>query len=98
MRELYILALFCLVASACSTNKSNDNKKVETASSEFVPFIEEFDQSLSAVVDPSSKVEIIAEGFDWSEGPLWIDGLGLLFSDIPPNKIFLWSESPSADQ
>ena len=52
--------------------------------------------SLSTVIDPASRVEIIASGFDWSEGPLWIEGLGLLFSDIPPNKIFLWTEKAGA--
>ena len=38
-------------------------------------------------------IEILAEGFDWSEGPLWIEkGNYLLFSDIPPNKIMSWDE------
>jgi gluconolactonase len=32
-------------------------------------------------------IEIIAEGFEWSEGPLWIADSGyLLFSDIPQIK------------
>lgn len=37
------------------------------------------------------KVEKIADGFTFVEGPLWIDELGLLFSDIPENKIYLFS-------
>jgi len=39
------------------------------------------------------KVEIIADGFLWSEGPLWIeaDGGYLLFTDVPGNKIYKWS-------
>lgn len=96
MRKLYILVLSLYFISACSSNRSNDTKSVNTDNGEFVPFIEEFDQALSAVIDPASNVEIIAEGFEWSEGPLWIDGLGLLFSDIPPNKVFLWTESTGA--
>ena len=36
-------------------------------------------------------VEKIAEGFSFVEGPLWIDELGLLFSDIPENRIYLYS-------
>ena len=31
--------------------------------------------------------------FDWSEGPLWVSELnGVIFSDIPPNTIYLWEE------
>jgi gluconolactonase len=38
-------------------------------------------------------MEQLAEGFDWSEGPVWIkDGGYLLFSDIPPNKVMKWKE------
>ena len=32
----------------------------------------------------------IADGFNFVEGPVWIDDLGLLFSDIPENKVYLY--------
>lgn len=32
---------------------------------------------------------MIASGFNFVEGPVWIEGLGLLFSDIPENKVYL---------
>ncbi|MBN2485565.1 MAG: SMP-30/gluconolactonase/LRE family protein [Bacteroidales bacterium] len=34
------------------------------------------------------KVEKVAEGFIFIEGPVWSDSLGLLFSDIPGDKIY----------
>lgn len=35
----------------------------------------------------------LAEGFKWSEGPVWVEhGRYLLFSDIPPNRVYKWSE------
>lgn len=37
------------------------------------------------------KVEKIWGGFNFVEGPVWVDDLGLLFSDIPENKIYLFS-------
>ncbi len=47
---------------------------------------------LSAVVDTAAAIEILGEGFTWTEGPLWLEKEQmLLFSDIPPNKIFSWS-------
>ena len=36
-------------------------------------------------------VEKIWGDFNFVEGPLWIDTLGLLFSDIPENKVYRWS-------
>jgi sugar lactone lactonase YvrE len=38
-----------------------------------------------------AQVENIAGGFSFVEGPVWKDGLGLLFSDIPANRVYLWS-------
>ncbi len=46
------------------------------------------------VTDKASElVEILAEGFEWTEGPLWLStGNKLIFSDIPKNSIFEWTE------
>lgn len=52
-------------------------------------------------VDPSfakyrinlAKVEKIASGMRWSEGPVWFgDGRYLLWSDIPNNRMMKWEE------
>src|SRR5690349_16433305 len=41
----------------------------------------------------NSRVEQIATGFWWAEGPVWFgDGRYLLFSDIPRNRIMRWDE------
>lgn len=37
-----------------------------------------------------ATVEKIWGGFNFVEGPLWVDTLGLLFSDIPENKVYRW--------
>lgn len=55
--------------------------------------IERLDPALDSIISPDAKVEIIADGFEWSEGPVWIeDKKMLLFSDIPPNTIYKWTE------
>jgi gluconolactonase len=55
--------------------------------------IESLDPTLSSLINKETVVEIIAEGHDWTEGPLWVESEKmLLFSDIPPNKIFKWTE------
>src|SRR5580692_10331600 len=51
--------------------------------------IERFDLGLDQVLAPEAKIEKLAEGFLWSEGPVWKDG-ALYFSDVPDNKIYRW--------
>jgi gluconolactonase len=57
-----------------------------------VGFIERINPLLDQVLDTTAKAEIIAEGFEWSEGPLWVkkDKM-LLFSDVPTNTVYKWS-------
>lgn len=54
--------------------------------------IEKIDERLDTVVDSSTEVELLAEGFEWSEGPVWIESEKmLLFSDVPKNIIYKWT-------
>jgi gluconolactonase len=40
-----------------------------------------------------SKIEVLASGFSWAEGPFWVpQKQGLLFTDVPNNKVYLWNE------
>ncbi len=49
------------------------------------------DAVLQQVVDSLAVVETLAEGFTWSEGPLWLKESGkLLFTDVPENRIYSW--------
>lgn len=50
------------------------------------------DPRFNALVSPDAKIEVLATGFAWSEGPIWLRDRGfLLFSDIPRNAIMKWS-------
>ncbi|MSU63786.1 MAG: SMP-30/gluconolactonase/LRE family protein [Pedosphaera sp.] len=60
---------------------------------------------LIKIIDPSfaryrvnlAKVEKIASGMRWAEGPVWFgDGRYLLWSDIPNNRIMKWEEETGA--
>jgi gluconolactonase len=40
---------------------------------------------------------VIASGYEWTEGPLWLEGdKKLLFSDVPTNTIYQWTEEKGA--
>lgn len=49
---------------------------------------------MDSIIAPGAEVEVLAEGFDWAEGPVWVeDGGYLLFTDVPRNVIWRWSEA-----
>ena len=52
------------------------------------------DPAINQLIGTDAKIEVLAMGFDWSEGPVWVprDGGYLLFSDVPKNTVFKWSE------
>jgi gluconolactonase len=55
--------------------------------------IERIDPRFEKLVPQDARVERIADGFDWSEGPVWDrTGKFLLFSDVPLNTVFKWQE------
>jgi gluconolactonase len=55
--------------------------------------IERLDKAIDDLIAPDTKIEKLAEGFDWSEGPVWMKkGEYLLFSDVPRNVVLKWKE------
>lgn len=56
-------------------------------------FIERLDPALDTIIMKGAEPEIIAEGFEWSEGPLWVKSHNmLLWSDVPRDTIYKWTE------
>lgn len=66
------------------------------AGAQTVGSIMRLDPGLDAVVDPASPIEVLATGFKWAEGPVWVKrGRYLLFTDVPSNVIHLWRKGGS---
>jgi gluconolactonase len=92
-----LVALFIMTGfQACnhlpSTEKKEDTSLVETIR-DSVGYIRILDKEGSAVIDSSSVIEIIAAGYKWSEGPVYVkQGDYLLFSDVPANRVYKWTE------
>lgn len=62
--------------------------------------IEVMDTALEKVLAKDAKIEVLADGFTWTEGPVWIGSAKeghLLFSDIPRNSIFKWTASKGVE-
>lgn len=103
INNLFILTTFlgCLSVAACQRKEPSSVKSAqnEQTTMKGTPLrttgsIEKLDNGLDDVIKPGAKIEILAEGFTWSEGPLWLpEQEKLLFSDIPPNKVLQWTEA-----
>lgn len=85
--SLAFRTFYCLVAFAVALAIPNLAQAQKTIGS-----IERNDAAMDQLVPKGSKIEILASGFTWTEGPCWIGGNDghLLFSDIPRNSIFKW--------
>ena len=53
--------------------------------------------NLEEIIAPNTKVEKIAGGFEFTEGPVWHPDGFLLFSDIPANTIYQWQSRSRRD-
>ena len=62
---------------------------------EFKGSIERLDPALDSLLPKDAKIEVLASGFNWSEGPVWRNG-GIEFSDVPENTVFGWKEGEQA--
>jgi gluconolactonase len=88
-----IAALLIITLLSC-----NNNSNTKLAIYKTIGTIIQYDEALAAIIDTSAKPEIIAEGYEWSEGPLWIEKHNmLLFSDVPMNTIYKWTEANGAE-
>ena len=55
--------------------------------------VERLDPEINSLIPTNAKIEILGSGYNWSEGPIWVENLnGLLFNDPPENKMYLWTE------
>ncbi|MGO9325779.1 MAG: SMP-30/gluconolactonase/LRE family protein [Terracidiphilus sp.] len=52
--------------------------------------VDRTDPASNRIVPAKAKLERIATGFTWVEGPVWVNG-SLFFADIPSNSIRRWT-------
>ena len=69
------------------------DKKSQPTIYKTIGTIEKYDSKLDEIISPDAKIEIISEGYKWSEGCLWVEKHKmLLFSDVPANTVYQWTE------
>ncbi len=63
-----------------------------TAQSSRTPssFLDRLDPSIDRIIPTDAKIERVAKGFTWVEGPVWVKDR-LFFAEIPSNSIRTWT-------
>jgi gluconolactonase len=91
----YASAFGWLVLTLCSPALADDLTPRPTMGE-----ILRFDPAADELLPPDAKIEVLASGLDWSEGPVWIPkstaapggGGYVVFSDVPRNHVMKWKE------
>jgi gluconolactonase len=87
MKHLIKIVLGLFLACSLLASCSGPKEFPKTGS------VDRLSPALDQIIAPGERPEILAEGFEWSEGPLWLqDQQMVIFSDIPQNSIYQWSE------
>lgn len=82
-----VLLVLNLIISCKSDEKETEKREVQEFSIEYI------DEKGKQIISENAEIEVIGNGFNWTEGPLWIEKEQmLLFSDVPENKIYQWKE------
>lgn len=82
--QIHVFAAVALAMCGCASAEKNATT---------LGGIKQLDPALDAIVATDARVEKLAEGFQWSEGPVWIaSGNYLLFDDVPGNTMYRWSQ------
>lgn len=92
--HLTAAALTCLATAVTAQDKSTPAiSTVDTTNFPTIGEVVRIDPALDSLIAPDAEIEVLADGFVWSEGPVWLkDGGYLLFSDIPRNSAMKWKE------
>ncbi len=99
MRHLvYCISTLLLLLVACKSENAKHSAEMSAPVSgiQVIDPVNGFgyeilDPALTDVVDTKAPIEILASGFQWSEGPVWVPSINsLLFSDVPNNIVYRW--------
>ena len=90
-------AALAVVTMACGGAPEEPPEEVEVGEAAGEGRILRVDSRLDSLVPPGATIEKLAEGYVFTEGPVWLRGESrLLFSDVRANAIHQWTEADGA--
>ena len=95
--SLTMVAALAAWTMACGGAPEAPPEEMEIGEAAGVGRILRVDPRLDSLVPPGATIEKLAEGYVFTEGPVWIRGESrLLFSDVRANAIHQWTEADGA--
>ena len=83
---------FCAAGAALIGSSCTAGNNPPAASESFAVKLDVFDDRFYELISRQTKADILAEGFQWSEGPCWdLKKNKIYFTDVPQNKAYSWS-------
>lgn len=89
-RFVLVLSLFLLIFGGCGSSEESDIQTANEAGADAATAGE----SISLLIEGEAPA-IISGPHQFTEGPYWHPDGFLLFSDIPANRVYRWSEADS---
>ena len=88
-----LLSSFAVLMAGCSAPDQTTSPEPAAQEIRKIGSIDRRTAAMDQVVAPDAAIEILAEGFTWPEGPVWVEAeQALYFNDVPENKMHRWSE------
>src|SRR5689334_6019538 len=93
MKQLLLFTTLLLLIAGCNNQPNTKAMQQEGQQDSAIGKIEWYDSNVANIIDSNASIEVIGSGYNWSEGPVWIEANKmLLFSDVPENKIYVWKD------
>ena len=84
--RLFIILIISISIISCKPKEEPAMSETKTIGS-----IEKLDPRLDAIISTDAKIEVLGEGYSWSEGPVWVESDQILiWSDVPENIAYSW--------
>jgi gluconolactonase len=93
MKKHIALLPLLIFLHACATTSPEITADKVAHSYPTTGSVERLDPKIDTLIPADAVIEVLADGFSWSEGPVWVSqGDYLLFSDVPENIVYKWKE------
>lgn len=91
------IAIVTTIGIAACTSDGTPQSGAQAGQLEAIGSVERLEPALDAIVPAGAAFEILSDGHEWTEGPVWVPALdAVLYSDIPNNAIYEWREGESS--
>jgi gluconolactonase len=91
MKYSFWLTLPVLIACSSPKIQEESPDQFQTIGS-----VERLDSAINSLIAADAKIEVLASGFEWAEGPLWLEEQqALIFTDVPTNTVWKWTQKDS---